>query len=184
MCEVFNILNMMVFVLICCLFYHLYPFLCYPSSTDPWQTFFFVRRSPGGTPIRRRRSKGGAALLSDPAALIAEALKRKFAQHRHNNSSDKENSLDLSPFGSPETPKVCFPQTHPHLFKRIHRFLGILGGKLQIVFENQHYESFKKQQDYWCSTVSFKGVFLHITSRCLMSRWDITIINHLNLSSV
>ncbi|XP_045916452.1 mitochondrial fission regulator 2 isoform X2 [Micropterus dolomieu] len=65
-----------------------------------------VERSPGGTPIRRRRSKGGAALLGDPAALIAEALKRKFAQHRHNNSADKENSLELSPFGSPEIPKV------------------------------------------------------------------------------
>lgn len=65
-----------------------------------------VERSPGGTPVRKRRSKGGAALLSDPAALIAEALKRKFAQHRHNNSSDKENSLELSPFSSPETPKV------------------------------------------------------------------------------
>ncbi|XP_033504240.2 mitochondrial fission regulator 2 [Epinephelus lanceolatus] len=65
-----------------------------------------VERSPGGTPVRKRRSKGGTALLSDPAALIAEALKRKFAQHRHNNSSDKENSLELSPFGSPETPKV------------------------------------------------------------------------------
>ncbi|XP_032399441.1 mitochondrial fission regulator 2 isoform X2 [Etheostoma spectabile] len=65
-----------------------------------------VARSPGGTPVGRRRSKGGAALLNDPAALIAEALKRKFAQHRHNNSSDKENSIELSPFGSPETPKV------------------------------------------------------------------------------
>lgn len=65
-----------------------------------------VERSPGGTPIRRRRSKGGAALLNDPAALIAEALKKKFSHHRHNNSSDKENSIDLSPFGSPETPRV------------------------------------------------------------------------------
>ncbi|XP_013874372.1 mitochondrial fission regulator 2 isoform X2 [Austrofundulus limnaeus] len=64
-----------------------------------------VQRSPGGTVVRRR-SKGGAALLSDPAALIAEALKRKFAQNRHNNSSDKENSAELSPFGSPETPQV------------------------------------------------------------------------------
>ncbi|KAK1888854.1 Mitochondrial fission regulator 2 [Dissostichus eleginoides] len=65
-----------------------------------------VNRSPGGTPGRRRRSKGGPALLSDPASLIAEALKRKFAQHRHNDSSDKENSLELSPFGSPEIPKI------------------------------------------------------------------------------
>ncbi|XP_024146245.1 mitochondrial fission regulator 2 [Oryzias melastigma] len=65
-----------------------------------------VQRSPGGTPVRRRHSKGGAAVLSDPAALIAEALKRKFAQHRHNTSSDKENSQELSPFGSPESPKI------------------------------------------------------------------------------
>uniref|UniRef100_A0A3Q3WQP1 Mitochondrial fission regulator n=1 Tax=Mola mola TaxID=94237 RepID=A0A3Q3WQP1_MOLML len=67
-------------------------------------------RSPGGTPVRRRRSKGVPASLCDPAGLIAEALKRKFAQHRHNNSSDKENSLELSPFSSPETPKVL---VHP-----------------------------------------------------------------------
>ncbi|XP_029352669.1 mitochondrial fission regulator 2 [Echeneis naucrates] len=66
-----------------------------------------VERSPGGTPVMKRRSRGGAALLNDPAALIAEALKRKFAHHRHNNSSDKENSVDLSPFGSPETPKAA-----------------------------------------------------------------------------
>ncbi|XP_069014441.1 mitochondrial fission regulator 2 [Embiotoca jacksoni] len=65
-----------------------------------------VERSPGGTPIRNRCSKGGPALLNDPAALITEALKRKFAQHHHNNSSDKENSFDLSPFSSPETPMV------------------------------------------------------------------------------
>ncbi|KAM7368005.1 hypothetical protein PAMP_014261 [Pampus punctatissimus] len=77
-----------------------------------------VERSPGGTPVRRRRSKGGAALLNDPAALIAEALKRKFALHRHNNSSDKENSLELSPFGSPETPKI--PQHTRHSKGRIH----------------------------------------------------------------
>ena len=67
-----------------------------------------VFRSPGGNPVRRRRSKGVSASHSDPAALIAEALKRKFGQHHLNNSSDKENSLDLSPFSSPETPKVCF----------------------------------------------------------------------------
>ncbi|KAM3861246.1 mitochondrial fission regulator 2 [Diretmus argenteus] len=65
-----------------------------------------VQRSPGGKPISRRRSKGGAASLNDPAALIAEALKKKFAHHFHNNSSDKENSIELSPFGSPETPRV------------------------------------------------------------------------------
>uniref|UniRef100_A0A3Q1FVL7 Mitochondrial fission regulator n=1 Tax=Acanthochromis polyacanthus TaxID=80966 RepID=A0A3Q1FVL7_9TELE len=79
---------------------------------------WFCFRSPGGTPVRRRGSKGGPVLLSDPAALIAEALKRKFAQNRLNNSSDKENSVELSPFGSPETPKVIistrFPQKRKH----------------------------------------------------------------------
>ncbi|MED6253770.1 hypothetical protein ATANTOWER_000897 [Ataeniobius toweri] len=65
-----------------------------------------VERSPGGTPVRRKSCKGDAALLNDPAALIARALKKKFAQHRHNTSTDKENSLELSPFGSPDTPPV------------------------------------------------------------------------------
>uniref|UniRef100_A0A8C7S468 Mitochondrial fission regulator n=1 Tax=Oncorhynchus mykiss TaxID=8022 RepID=A0A8C7S468_ONCMY len=60
-------------------------------------------RSPGGTPVRRRRSKG-AALLSDPASMIAEALRRKFAHRRLDDSYDKENrSVELSPFGSPDT---------------------------------------------------------------------------------
>ncbi|XP_032441274.1 mitochondrial fission regulator 2 [Xiphophorus hellerii] len=65
-----------------------------------------VQRSPGGTPVRRRSIKCDTALLNDPAALIARALKKKFAQHRHNTSSDKENSLERSPFGSPDTPPV------------------------------------------------------------------------------
>ncbi|XP_051908975.1 mitochondrial fission regulator 2 [Hippocampus zosterae] len=65
-----------------------------------------VERSPGGTPVQKRPSIGGGAIAKDPAALIAEALKRKFAQHRHNNSSDKENSLESSPFGSPDAPKM------------------------------------------------------------------------------
>ncbi|XP_023203173.1 mitochondrial fission regulator 2 [Xiphophorus maculatus] len=65
-----------------------------------------VQRSPGGTPVRRRSIKCDTALLNDPAALIALALKKKFAQHRHNTSSDKENSLELSPFGSPDTTPV------------------------------------------------------------------------------
>uniref|UniRef100_A0A3B5LK24 Mitochondrial fission regulator n=1 Tax=Xiphophorus couchianus TaxID=32473 RepID=A0A3B5LK24_9TELE len=67
---------------------------------------FARTRSPGGTPVRRRSIKCDTALLNDPAALIALALKKKFAQHRHNTSSDKENSLERSPFGSPDTPPV------------------------------------------------------------------------------
>ncbi|KAM9779241.1 mitochondrial fission regulator 2 [Syngnathus typhle] len=78
-----------------------------------------VERSPGGTPVPRRRSRGGRATPpKDPASLIAEALKRKFAQHRH-NLSDKENSLESSPFGSPDTPKMVHhprrSQTFLHL---------------------------------------------------------------------
>ncbi|KAG9269799.1 mitochondrial fission regulator 2 [Astyanax mexicanus] len=69
-----------------------------------------VERSPGGTPVRKRRSKGGPASLSDPAALIAEALKRKFAHKLRENSFDKENhSAELSPFSSPDTPRVSHP---------------------------------------------------------------------------
>uniref|UniRef100_W5K9S4 Mitochondrial fission regulator n=1 Tax=Astyanax mexicanus TaxID=7994 RepID=W5K9S4_ASTMX len=69
-----------------------------------------VERSPGGTPVRKRRSKGGPASLSDPAALIAEALKRKFAHKQRENSFDKENhSAELSPFSSPDTPRVSHP---------------------------------------------------------------------------
>ncbi|KAG9493468.1 hypothetical protein GDO78_001396 [Eleutherodactylus coqui] len=65
-----------------------------------------VERSPGGTPLTRkdkkRRSLNDPA---DPAAIIAQALRRKFA-HRHNDDSmDKENrSYEESPFSSPETP--------------------------------------------------------------------------------
>ncbi|CAL8313962.1 unnamed protein product [Lota lota] len=66
-----------------------------------------VKRSPGGRPIRAGCSGGKSlALPSDPAALIAEALRRKFAHHLHNTSSDKENSMELSPFGSPGSPQV------------------------------------------------------------------------------
>ncbi|XP_076874812.1 mitochondrial fission regulator 2 [Brachyhypopomus gauderio] len=65
-----------------------------------------VERSPGGTPMRKRRSKG-LVCSSDPAALIAEALKRKFAHRQRNDSFDKENrSAEPSPFSSPDTPRV------------------------------------------------------------------------------
>ncbi|XP_057678808.1 mitochondrial fission regulator 2 [Corythoichthys intestinalis] len=63
-----------------------------------------VQRSPGGTPVRRRRSKRSGA--EDPAALIARALERKFARHRRDDSSDKENSPESSPFGSPDEPET------------------------------------------------------------------------------
>uniref|UniRef100_W5UGE5 Mitochondrial fission regulator n=1 Tax=Ictalurus punctatus TaxID=7998 RepID=W5UGE5_ICTPU len=64
-----------------------------------------VERSPGGTPARKRSK--GSSCASDPASLIAEALKRKFAHRRRDSSSDKENhSAEPSPFSSPDTPRV------------------------------------------------------------------------------
>ncbi|KAG9347670.1 hypothetical protein JZ751_005243 [Albula glossodonta] len=64
-----------------------------------------VERSPGGTPVRKRSKKAVAS--GDPAALIAEALKRKFAHRYKEDSFDKENrSSEISPFGSPEIPIV------------------------------------------------------------------------------
>ncbi|XP_071268556.1 mitochondrial fission regulator 2 [Salvelinus alpinus] len=78
-----------------------------------------VQRSPGGTPVQRRRSKG-TALPSDPASMIAEALRRKFAHHRLNDSYDKENrSAELSPFGSPDT-SPCIPQHSKRSQGRLH----------------------------------------------------------------
>ncbi|XP_077074626.1 mitochondrial fission regulator 2 [Siphateles boraxobius] len=65
-----------------------------------------VERSPGGTPVRSRKSKG-VACSSDPAALIAEALKKKFAHRKRDDSFGKENrSAEPSPFSSPDTPRI------------------------------------------------------------------------------
>lgn len=72
-------------------------------------------RSPGGTPVRKRRSKG-AVCAADPAALIAEALKKKFAHRQRDDSFDKENrSAELSPFGSPEAPFVSCSTIGSHV---------------------------------------------------------------------
>ncbi|MFT7797496.1 mitochondrial fission regulator 2 isoform X1 [Arapaima gigas] len=65
-----------------------------------------VDRSPGGTPVRKVKMKASVP-SSDPAAIIAEALKRKFAHRHQEESFDKENhSFESSPFGSPEVPSV------------------------------------------------------------------------------
>ncbi|XP_072912411.1 mitochondrial fission regulator 2 [Hemitrygon akajei] len=61
-----------------------------------------VERSPGGTPVGKKPAR--KPHISDPAALIAEALKQKFAHRYLNDSSDKENeSFEFSPLSSPET---------------------------------------------------------------------------------
>ncbi|XP_078503141.1 mitochondrial fission regulator 2 [Lissotriton helveticus] len=62
-----------------------------------------VERSPGGTPVMKKGKKRNS--LSDPAELIASALKQKFAHHKQDDSFGKENqSYEGSPFSSPETP--------------------------------------------------------------------------------
>lgn len=72
-------------------------------------SFFFFRRSPGGTPLSRPQKRKSSDW--DPVALLTHALKQKFA-HRNDDeddSLDKENrSFDSSPFSSPEIPLVCF----------------------------------------------------------------------------
>ncbi|XP_006123916.2 mitochondrial fission regulator 2 isoform X1 [Pelodiscus sinensis] len=64
-----------------------------------------VEKSPGGTPLPKTRKRRSSQW--DPAALIAHALKQKFAHQSGNDSLDKENrSCDTSPFSSPEAPMV------------------------------------------------------------------------------
>ncbi|XP_059501714.1 mitochondrial fission regulator 2 isoform X2 [Stegostoma tigrinum] len=61
-----------------------------------------VARSPGGTPMGKKPAI--KAPVSDPAALIANALKRKFSHRYMNDSSDYENEpFEFSPLSSPET---------------------------------------------------------------------------------
>uniref|UniRef100_A0A8C3SYC3 Mitochondrial fission regulator n=1 Tax=Chelydra serpentina TaxID=8475 RepID=A0A8C3SYC3_CHESE len=64
-----------------------------------------IEKSPGGTPLPKTRKRRNSQW--DPAALIAQALKQKFAHQNGNDSLDKENrSCDTSPFSSPEAPLV------------------------------------------------------------------------------
>ncbi|XP_032072471.1 mitochondrial fission regulator 2 isoform X2 [Thamnophis elegans] len=61
-----------------------------------------IEKSPGGTPLPKRNKMKPSQW--DPAALIAEALKEKFAS-QSDDSFDKENSsYGASPFSSPDTP--------------------------------------------------------------------------------
>ncbi|XP_074846612.1 mitochondrial fission regulator 2 [Carettochelys insculpta] len=64
-----------------------------------------VEKSPGGTPLPKTRKRQSSQW--DPAALIAHALKQKFARQNGNDSLDEENkSCDRSPFSSPEAPVI------------------------------------------------------------------------------
>lgn len=70
-----------------------------------------VERSPGGTPMCRRKLE---RTPTDPASIIALALKKKFASHRgFSPESDQENDMSSflsdqsqSPFGQPMLKKA------------------------------------------------------------------------------
>ncbi|KAJ7326526.1 mitochondrial fission [Desmophyllum pertusum] len=76
-----------------------------------------VERSPGGTPLRKPPISTDG---SDPASIIAQALKKKFAHRRRQeaNSPDanKENSPG-SPFGTPPSSPIKPVPFGPHLLK-------------------------------------------------------------------
>ncbi|XP_069708080.1 mitochondrial fission regulator 2 isoform X2 [Phaenicophaeus curvirostris] len=81
-----------------------------------------VERSPGGTPLSRPRKRPLPDW--DPVALLAHALKQKFAHRNYedDDSLDKENqSFDSSPFSSPEIPLVGCCSLKPNVKSSIVR---------------------------------------------------------------
>lgn len=77
-----------------------------------------VERSPGGTPLRKTPLPADG---NDPASIIAQALKKKFAHRRRHevNSPDanKENNSSMSPFGTPPSSPTKQIPFGPHLLK-------------------------------------------------------------------
>lgn len=77
-----------------------------------------VERSPGGTPLRKAPLPSDG---NDPASIIAQALKKKFAHRRSQeaNSPDtnKENNSPGSPFGTPPLSPIKPIPFGPHLLK-------------------------------------------------------------------
>ncbi|KAK7495852.1 hypothetical protein BaRGS_00012842 [Batillaria attramentaria] len=81
-----------------------------------------VERSPGGTPMQMKPKVCG----TDPASIIAEALRKKFRNRvQHSPETDKEN--DHPDFDSgDDSPKFKFGQ---HLLKRTQRRLSLVQEK-------------------------------------------------------
>ncbi|XP_032072470.1 mitochondrial fission regulator 2 isoform X1 [Thamnophis elegans] len=78
-----------------------------------------IEKSPGGTPLPKRNKMKPSQW--DPAALIAEALKEKFAS-QSDDSFDKENSsYGASPFSSPDTPMVDCRILKPSMKQRLNK---------------------------------------------------------------
>lgn len=80
--------------------------------------FPFYCRSPGGTPIRDRAK---SPVGGDPAAIIAAALKKRFAK-MHVDSPEKEaderNDFDSSPESTPKTSRrIILPKQNSNLAK-------------------------------------------------------------------
>ena len=66
-----------------------------------------VAKSPGGTPLRRLQEHQQPT-MDNPAAIIAQALRRKFSHRVFQDSSDKENldRSDMSLSAGLESPTV------------------------------------------------------------------------------
>jgi len=64
-------------------------------------------RSPGGTPYRMQRDPAEFD-CSDPAALIARALKKKFAAQRRNCDSPDAKKYNDSPASSSDDRSECW----------------------------------------------------------------------------
>ncbi|PVD23188.1 hypothetical protein C0Q70_16451 [Pomacea canaliculata] len=84
-----------------------------------------VERSPGGTPV----NKNPKPSATDPASIIAEALKRKFRNHvQHSPDVDKENeNHDFD--SSDNSPKFKFGQ---HVLRKTQRRLSLIQETTQL----------------------------------------------------
>ncbi|XP_041358804.1 mitochondrial fission regulator 2-like [Gigantopelta aegis] len=85
-----------------------------------------VKRSPGGTPFRQKP----AIENNDPASIIAQALKKKFA-HRHLFSPDRNKENHDSSFSSPEhSPVRPFGQ---HILRKTNKRSSLVTDSTQII---------------------------------------------------
>lgn len=77
--------------------------VCIPLIILELSTLHFYCRSPGGTPIRDRAK---SPVGGDPAAIIAAALKKRFAKMHVDSpekDADEKNDFDSSPESTPKT---------------------------------------------------------------------------------
>ena len=63
-------------------------------SSDTSLSVVCIYRSPGGTPINKRPAMQTGSSSADPAAIIAAALKKKFAHKAAFSSPDKNRYVE------------------------------------------------------------------------------------------